>query len=251
MPEQGDRKVVNGVEKYWDYEYGWLDLPKAKTPKKDKPIGRSYDPRFERNIELSEDPDLMGYGLDFSSSSYRPRRVGLDNVYPDREPSSYRSRLEGLKNAYPGRYLTEPVTEETTPKPAPAPAPEPVSVPETAVTPEDGLSEITNIFLQETPFEYDFQKVPGYRENPLTAGSMKGDHRHINPRLKAQLAVKERNERSRERKEWREVAKDIPKPTFDYRADNFNDPEIVPKDWYLKDIPNNSFINTDDYKGLF
>ena len=274
MPEQGDRKIVNGVEKYYDYEYGWIDLPKKKTPK--KPAGRSYDPKFEKDIDLSQDPDLMGYDLDIIKPGKTKAQELLEekikdvrkladlrgSVTPGSSEAAATNLGEGIQMDNADKYrpgagfpegVVRPTYYPTVSKeaPTPTPTPTPASVSETAVKPDDGRSEITNLFLQETPFEYDYQWVPGYRENPLTAGSMKGDHRHINPRLKAQLAVKERNERSRERKAWREVVDDIPKPTFDYRADNFNDPEIIDENLYLKDLPNSSFIDISKYKPLF
>ena len=143
-----------------------------------------------------------------------------------------------------------PPTDPPTPTPAPAPAPTLTPKPETVSTFSSPFSVEINFEDFRNPSTYyspgykesDFR--PGYRENPLTAGSMKGDHKFINPRQKAIMAREELLERSRERKAVEAFSDSIGAKVV-FKPDEFTEGANIFEEGFLNN-PDNF-----DYPGLF
>jgi hypothetical protein len=156
-------------------------------------LGEMFSPApTSRGSLINKDGSI---GVD-KPQPYKSRREGLETVYPERATPSYQSRREGLENVYPERY--ESNVEET--KPTPTPTPETASTFSSPFNVEINFEDFRNPSTAYLPGYKESDFRPGYRENPLTAGSMKGDHKFINPRQKAIMASKELTERRRERK---------------------------------------------------
>ena len=137
VPEHGDRRVVNGVEQRWDYEYGWWDVPKREAPKpKPKPIGRTYDKRWEREIDLSQDPELMGYAPD--PPKYKTREELLA------EQRARRAKDPNLADGAWDKY-----SKENPPTPTPDPTPVPVPTPGIASTSSSPDSQIPRMTFED------------------------------------------------------------------------------------------------------
>lgn len=198
---------------------------------------------FGNNLVYSDEVDEKGRPL-----TVKQVEMGVRNV-DDRE-LPYKGRKQGLKNVYPERYSKTPANEKPTPVETPAPVAAPTPVPVvTEEKPVDGLSDFTKSLWQEGDVNYRWG--PGFRENPLTAGSMKGDHAFINPRQKAIMAREEMLDRSREKKAWREQVGDI-KTSFQNGNIDWNDNNKIGFDENdlvaLIDLPNSKFIDTSKIK---
>lgn len=183
-----------------------------KSPEDYKNALLKYEQETGRSAETGELTGTYG-GI--------PKSADIKTQYPDGIPTGVGGPNAGQAQSSDSEapaYI--PPASAPAPIPAPVkPTPDPTPV-ETEIKPD--LAKPVDFIPYDatiaTGAEYE-RYIPGYRENPLTAGSMKGDHRHINPRQKAILARKEMLDRSRERKNFEKNWTDAPV--------DFNTPKIV------------------------